>query len=333
MCPGPSNDHRRAPHLSTRAEHARDGQAFMSGPRVRRFRSVASIEGQLVKIATGVNRSGTSFTANLLLELKADLGPPALLLGPDHRNERGYFENKEILAANIGLLLGHHVNPKFWADQIEGRPVPRGIRLAMAAAKLQYFTPTRALTSWRAKKMSARLMELGRKYENVIVNDARFSSTLSVWCRYVPISRVLYIYRNPSAVVRSLEKAYGLPRWAGYIFWRQRVDEFFAHVADVPFIMVHYDSFFDDRLWRHEIGRLYKFIDKPFDEREGLHALERTRESRLRHWGEEPLDNLPRRVVETYRRLHSIHRDHAELTPIRASAPRRSESPADVSIL
>ena len=276
-------------------------------------------------VLTGANRSGTSFVANLLLELGCDLGPSDLLLGRDHRNERGYFENKEILAANLSLLLGPWVDSTLWVDEIERRrSIPWRTKLFMLAAKIQYFSGWRWTLSRRAAAQRERLSQLAARYSGVLVNDARFSSTMSVWRQYAAIERVLYVYRHPACVARSMKVAYGLPVTLGYVFWCQRVREFLLQAEGIPVVFVQYDRFFDPDGWQSEVERLCLFLGRSFDAHQAMQALARIRAPELRHWDEGHSTEVSARALEVYTLLNRYHQQYSALSPLVSPADVRS---------
>ena len=275
----------------------------------------------VVIVLTGANRSGTSFAANLLLELGCDLGPADRLLGPDYRNERGYFENKEILAANLSLLLGPWIDPALWVDDIEGRrTIPWLTRLLMVAAKAQYFSGGRRTLSRRAAARRDTLKQLAARYSGVLVNDARFSSTLSAWRQDASIERVLYIYRHPAHVARSMKAAYGLPIGLGYLFWCQRVREFLRQAEGLPVVIVQYDRFFDPEGCQSEMERLSHFLGRSFDARQLMQALVKVRGPELRHWDEGHSTEASGRAMDVYALLNRYHRQYSTLSPLVPSA-------------
>ncbi|MBP7692754.1 MAG: hypothetical protein KA764_12590 [Anaerolineales bacterium] len=281
--------------------------------------AVASNREPGLAILTGVNRSGTSFTANLLLELGFDLGPRDLLLGADHRNARGYFENKEVLQTNIQLLLGDWVTPENWVDEIEGRRLGYLARWRMKLAKIQYFLvdPGRIAARAQQAEQADRIKRLAHKYSGSVLNDARFSSTISAWAQHVPVASVLYSFRHPAEVAQSLNRAYGLPIWAGYLFWRQRVLDFFSQAEGMPLVIVHYERFFASEHREAEVQRLFRFMKRDYRREEALATLERVLDHGLRHHVAPGTVRLPARVEAVYQTLQHYHTLHAELSPFR----------------
>jgi len=274
-------------------------------------------------ILTGVNRSGTSMVTHLLGELGMDLGPRSLLLGGDNRNPKGYFENKEILFANISLLLGDAVDPSSWERDINGESLRPWERFSMQVAKMRYFTVSSKSIRDRAARKSEEMTKLARKYQDILVNDARFSSTLSTWAEYAPINKIVYCYRHPANVVRSMREAYGLPIWCGYWYWCRRVETFFQQAEGIPLVMVNYDSLFSADTSLAEVRRLYRFMGRRYDEKEASEVLERVVEPDLRNQRHAPSSPLSW-VAELWQSLTHYHELHDAPRPF----ARAVEEPA-----
>jgi hypothetical protein len=253
------------------------------------------------------------------MELGGDLGPPALLLGPDHRNPRGYFENKEVLAANIRLLLGDLVSPQRWIEEIEHGPLPLPLRWLTRLSKLQYFLGSR-LCVRRARVQGDTLARLAAKYRNKIVKDIRFCSTLDVWRQRAPVSRVIFVLRPPAEVVRSMRAAYGLPLWAGYRFWRQQVTSFFIQVAGIPLVIVDYAALMSPSMRLVEARRVCRFLGTSCSDGELEAALAKVMDSDLQHHVSSPVTRVPPKVAALYDRLRRYHARHSEPIPFDSSA-------------
>ena len=111
-------------------------------------------------LVTGMHRSGTSITTQLLLEAGAKLGNPDKLFPGDKWNPDGYFEQMEILDVNISLVNG-----------------PWG--------KLSYLSPpSENLILKRADKLEKKIMELATSHMDLIVKDPRFCLTFPVWQQF-----------------------------------------------------------------------------------------------------------------------------------------------------
>lgn len=270
-------------------------------------------------IITGVNRSGTSTVANLTLELGGDLGPRDLLLGPDYRNEHGYFENKEILAANIHLLLGQRAKPDVWIEEIERGRVSLRLRGMTRISKLQYFLGSR-LCERRAKAQEEVLSRLASKYRNRVVKDVRFCSTLGVWRQRALISKVVFVSRPPTEVVLSMRAAYGLPLWVGYWFWRQQVTQFFNQAAGIPLVVVDYAALCSPLTRLSEARRVCRVLGRSCTDEELDAVMTRVVDTDLQRDPATPITRVPAEVANLYDRLRRYHARYSEPLPFDPSA-------------
>ncbi len=262
-------------------------------------------------IITGMHRSGTSFTANMLYELDLKFGEPTLLMPADQWNPKGYYENTEIHILNDRLILGD-LAPirRFRTTPPEKRGIP--LRLVMTLFRARYaLTGGTDAISRRAERQQGSIRELARIYEQVAIKDPRFSLTVAAWARYVPINRILYCYRHPYEVARSIQKRYHLPMEVGYHLWHGHVVSFFQQVKGLPLIMVNYEGYFGaDPL--AEVQRLYAYAGRKYNPGEAQAVLDRVLDPKLKrnvYTGAA----IPSYVAEMYERLNRLHDLYAEL--------------------
>ncbi len=264
-------------------------------------------------IITGMHRSGTSLSANLLYELDVTFGDLTLLMPADQWNPRGYYENTEIHILNDQLLLGD-LAPirRFRITPPAQRSIP--LRLAMTLFRARYaLAGAGRLIERRAARHADDIRRLAEVYQHVAIKDPRFSLTVGAWARLVSIDRVLYCYRHPYEVARSLWARYRLPLWIGYALWRGHVTRFFAQAEGLPLVMVNYDGYFGANAL-DEVRRLYAFARRPFDEAEAQAVMKRVLDPKLKR---NLYDGaaLPRDIAATYEMLNALHEIYAEVKP------------------
>src|SRR5690349_11398424 len=80
-------------------------------------------------LITGLQRSGTSLSAQLLSAIGLDFGKPELLVPPDEWNPRGYYENVDVLVLNDKIALGKFAPAKQYRTRL---PEQRGIGLRLS---------------------------------------------------------------------------------------------------------------------------------------------------------------------------------------------------------
>jgi hypothetical protein len=265
-------------------------------------------------IITGMHRSGTSLAANLLFELRMSFGETALLMPADRWNPRGYYENTEIHILNDRLLLGPLAPVRRFRTRTADER-GRLLNLVMSVYRARYLLPggTRGL-SRRAARLAGEIRAMAETYDQVAVKDPRFSLTIGEWAARARIDRVLYCYRHPLEVARSLRQRNGTPIRLGLRMWRTHVDTFLAHAERLPVIIVRHGAFFSARAVE-EVGRLCAFAETPFDPDAARALIARVLAPDLRHHvhAGEPLDEA---TAARYARLHELHGRHGELRPL-----------------
>lgn len=133
---------------------------------------------QSIFVVTGMHRSGTSLTASLLESAGVDIGKR--LLGPDHVNIKGHFENLDFLEFHHEVLYSQGISGAGWTleNQIQ--------------VQEQYLDKAKLIVQ---KNSSSYLW--GWK-------DPRTTLFLNFWADLLPEAKFLLIYRAPWEVVDSL---------------------------------------------------------------------------------------------------------------------------------
>lgn len=268
-------------------------------------------------VITGMHRSGTSMTAHLLYELGADFGDDNLLLRQDEWNEKGYFENREVLTVNDGLLLGNYALARdIWQGGRPGQvPFWRALRQS-SLGHIWALWQGDADSIYEADGVGPALDRIGAAYRHTAVKDPRFALVIGAWRQATTIEKALYCYRHPNEVVRSLHRRSQHPHWLAYRVWKLYVRHFFQQASGIPTVIVNYNNFFDPVRRLDEARRLYAFLEQPFDAAQAAALLDDVIERRL--WNNRHDDErLPRSVAALYRRLNARHADYATLTPAR----------------
>lgn len=183
----------------------------------------------LVTIVLGMHRSGTSLCASILHAAGIDMLGDANPL-PTEANQKGHFERWEVVTAHRRILktfgqgydaLGA-LPPLWW----------REARLAGAIADLAAIVEAnRGRGSWGFK--DPRTMRLFRLWRELLGR------------MHVPYRLVLCL-RRPWHVARSLSKRDGLSQEVGLALWLRSHADFLTANADLSWLVVDYDDWFDD---------------------------------------------------------------------------------------
>jgi hypothetical protein len=179
-------------------------------------------------IVSGMHRSGTSALAELLGAFGLDLGPPEGLYGGDRWNERGYFEQRDVLDANSEIICG--------------LPRTRG-SLARWASQLLYLRmPPRRVLAARARRRTRRLHELRDKYAGRLVKDPRFCLTLADWVEHGAVEKLVVCVRHPAEVADSLWRRQRLPTPLALRFWNYHIEALLEASASLRAAFVRYED-------------------------------------------------------------------------------------------
>lgn len=256
-------------------------------------------------VITGMHRSGTSFLAQVFHELGADFGPPELLFPADSWNQKGYFENMEVVDINNRLILGDGARIDYWTQAPE-RGVARAFN-SVKSGKWKYFLfPSVTSISKRAEKYNSQIRRLHDTYQGQYVKDPRFCLTLPSWTARGPVDRLIFSYRNPGSVAASIRKRERLPMAFGFRYWLYHIRSF---VRSVPVgkevFLVDFNSFFDPQTQSLAFSRIADYVGWPED-KNPLLRLSRTLDPKLRSHVVD-LERAPRAAVQAYRALVSLH--------------------------
>ena len=148
-------------------------------------------EKKEVVVVLGMHRSGTSAIANAISEMGYYLGED--LLVKDKNNEKGYFENTDIVLLNSMICASNGEN---W-DCVTG------INYNFDNMKSAFFD--------KALNIMKELLE---NNDSIAIKDPRICKTLPVWqevFRFLDMDvKYVYVYRNPMSAAGSLNKRDGM---------------------------------------------------------------------------------------------------------------------------
>jgi len=177
----------------------------------------------------GMHRSGTSPATRLLNILGADLSLNLLQPDPDI-NEKGYFEDKDVVTLNESVLS--HFNAA-WYD-IKSLPETWWQKDEVAPFKLNIKTI------------------LERNYNDfhlAVIKDPRLCILFPLWLDviedlYSPLC--IFVLRHPVEVAKSLEKRDGIDRGYSYYLWMRYVLASEYHTRRLRRTAVTFDQILSD---------------------------------------------------------------------------------------
>ena len=184
----------------------------------------------------GMGRSGTSALTRVISLCGATL--PAGMLGANKGNERGYWEPRESIALNIGILRDR--GSGWWE-----LAMPQGGELDTAKRKAH----TAEIAAYLAQLPASPL---------VVIKDLQIVSTAEMWFDAAvqsgfKVATVIAV-RNPEEVSASMQDHFKAPPefatalWLRANLWSERV------TRGVPRVFVDYANLLGD--WRAEVTRI-----------------------------------------------------------------------------
>ncbi len=168
---------------------------------------------------TGMHRSGTSCIAGLLLRCGFSLGTKHPVINtPCPENSKGHAENAYAVKLNEMVLTD--AGGSWMQPPDHGRIKDAAHRYA---DQFRVFSDT---------------------FDGDIFKDPRTSLTISSWTEQCPELRaIVYIFRNPLAVARSLNRRNGLPLAHGLALWYTYNSRFLDAEIGIPRFYLNYDAF------------------------------------------------------------------------------------------
>jgi hypothetical protein len=162
-------------------------------------------------IVTGMHRSGTSLTAQVLQALGADFGPADKLYDADQWNANGYLERVDAVDLNSRIITGHNRTTS---------------RLAAVRSQVSYLRmPSGTQLDARLQAAADDASELGDSLRGLFVKDPRFCITAPAWTTTGNVTGLVVALRHPSASVASLRRRNRLPTSVGHRFWRWHMEQ------------------------------------------------------------------------------------------------------------
>lgn len=262
-----------------------------------------------MNIVTGMHRSGTSFLANLLYQAGCDFGDHSRLLSADDFNARGYFENIDVMLLNDKIVLGEVGYSE------TARLLPRGShtapigRLSLSLLKARYlFLNSLEGVQRRGTARLEDIERIGSSLGSTWVKDPRFSLTLGLWQQAGRVQKLVYSFRHPLEVARSLKQREGLPLWLGLRTWVFHVEAFLQQAKDQETVLIDFNRLRSAEHREQELGRLASAMGSPQAGELLQQALANVLDPELVHHREQDEAGLSVRAEQTYRTLQALHR-------------------------
>ena len=183
----------------------------------------------------GMHRSGTSLVARLLNAMGCYAGEEHELPAPDVFNPTGYWEHRDVWALDEEILAALDAS---WLD-------PSHADLDRLSDE------SRSAFVDRARAIVCALDEHG----SWMVKDPRLAILFPIWREALERPLCVLVWREPSAVARSLALRDGLPFVLGLALWEEYTRTMLASTIGMPRVCVLYQELVADPI--RSVARLH----------------------------------------------------------------------------
>ncbi|MEQ8927621.1 MAG: sulfotransferase, partial [Fulvivirga sp.] len=195
----------------------------------------------------GMHRSGTSTLSRLLNMMGLYFGTEGISTRANEENPKGFWERKDVRELNDYILQENGFD---W-NQIAG------------FEGLQTFSEE-SITQFD-KKAKQLIINLDA-FRPWFLKEPRFCLTLPLWKRHLEVPIIIFIYRHPLEVAKSLEYRNGYSLEYGLAMWERYTELAIEHSAGFPSLVVSYNKLLENP------GEVINIIHE-FLTRQGVHGL------------------------------------------------------------
>ncbi|MEO1079813.1 MAG: glycosyltransferase [Pseudomonadota bacterium] len=171
-------------------------------------------------VVLGMHRSGTSLVARACHDAGITAGPAVDLLAAQTDNPLGFYEHRDLVRLNDAAL-----------EQAGGSWYQPPARDTLTASALPEVEPG---------KLLERLTESGDG--QFLLKDPRLCLTWPLWSTLLEFRTLLFVYRAPLAVARSLARRHGFPLQHGILLWELYNRRALAAISSEPALAISYDA-------------------------------------------------------------------------------------------
>ena len=202
---------------------------------------------QRTVVVLGMHRSGTSALTGALVEAGICPGDTSTMYGAAADNEKGFYEQRELVDINEALLLEQFLkeNPDLsdygCGDDAFARASGQGwllggwLREAMSPGN----------DTQNTRRIGAFLQGLyshASPHHQYIIKDPRLSLTFPLWRGLVSNPLLILMVRKPAAVANSLWKRNRLYPGASHTLWTSYTHAALQNAAHCPVCVIDYDE-------------------------------------------------------------------------------------------
>jgi len=260
-------------------------------------------------VVAGMHRSGTSAFVRCVNLLGAGIGEK--LIPANWGNERGFWEDEEVVAADDALL---EAAGRSWHDV---RPMPAGWESSPAIAEA-------------AARIARIVADETSRCPLWVVKDPRLSRLVPAWLAAFSASDVepcfLVALRHPAEVAASQERRDGFPPGKSHLLWLRHLLEVERATRGCRRVFSLYDDLLRD--WRSTLGNAAEVmgLEWPVSPADAARAIEAFLGRELRHFSVDDEraweGSAAPVVVEAWRALRASSGTAGEDPPLQAALDR-----------
>ncbi|MFK7831538.1 MAG: glycosyltransferase [Congregibacter sp.] len=181
-------------------------------------------------VVLGMHRSGTSLVSQALSACGISAGPTKDLLSAQADNPEGFYENRYLVEINDSLL--NNAGGSWFSPPARVELVVESETVAESVAE----------TETVSQPMSKLLSSLSDQTDaQFFLKDPRLCLTLPCWTPLLGDTSIVFVYRSPLAVARSLARRNQFPLQLGILLWEIYNRRVLATISQQAFSAVSYD--------------------------------------------------------------------------------------------
>jgi len=202
-------------------------------------------------VVMGMHRSGTSALTGALTNAGINSGDQSTMYETDVYNEKGYFEQKEIIDINEAILVTDFLArfPELKNYGCHDTPADLYFMGWLFGAWLHKkdLVITETERNVRIKRFLEKLWNRDHAQNGFIIKDPRISLTFPVWEHYLGDPFIIIMVRHPAAVARSmLRRDTALYEALGYQLWIRYTWSAMQNSAGHKTMVIDYDRFVEN---------------------------------------------------------------------------------------
>ncbi len=191
-------------------------------------------------IVLGMHRSGTSILSRLLNMMGLYFGAEGSSTGLNIENPKGFWERLDVRALNDFILQDNNLD---WN-------------------KINEFESVDQFNSDSLKKFhnDAKKLILGMDaFRPWFLKEPRFCLTLPLWKEHLELPLIIFIYRHPLEVAKSLNKRNGFPIRYGLALWERYNQLALDHSDGLPRLILDHKNLIDKP--KKILSQIYEFLE------------------------------------------------------------------------